>query len=38
MTTGNIFFLAIIPALAAALAGAGLGGFKRSAALKERVA
>ena len=37
MTTGNIFFLAIIPALAAALAGAGLGGFKRPA-LKERVA
>jgi AAHS family 4-hydroxybenzoate transporter-like MFS transporter len=38
MTTGNVFILAVIPALVASLAGAALGGFRRSAALKERVA
>jgi len=38
MTTGNIFYLAVIPALVASLAGAALGGVRRSAASKERVA
>jgi AAHS family 4-hydroxybenzoate transporter-like MFS transporter len=38
MTTGNIFYMAVIPALAAALAGAALGGQKRAPALKQGVA
>jgi len=38
MSTGNIFYLAVIPALVASLAGAALGGLKRPPALKEGVA
>jgi AAHS family 4-hydroxybenzoate transporter-like MFS transporter len=38
MSTGNIFYLAIVPALAAALAGAALGGVKHASALKQGVA
>jgi AAHS family 4-hydroxybenzoate transporter-like MFS transporter len=38
MSTGNIFYLAVIPALVASLAGAALGGLRRSPSLKEGVA
>jgi len=38
MSTENIFYLAVIPALIASLAGAALGGLKRAPALKEGVA
>ena len=38
MSTADIFYLAVIPALIAALAGVALGGLKRSPALKEGVA
>jgi AAHS family 4-hydroxybenzoate transporter-like MFS transporter len=36
MSTENIFYLAVIPALCASLAGAALGGFHRPAAVKQR--
>src|SRR5262249_7836714 len=40
VSTGNIFYMAVIPALAAALAGAAFGGLKRTPApaLKQRAA
>ena len=38
MTTGNIFYMAVVPALVASLAGAALGGLKRAPALKQGVA
>jgi AAHS family 4-hydroxybenzoate transporter-like MFS transporter len=38
MTTGNIFYMAVIPALIAAAAGAAFGSLKRSPVLTERVA
>jgi AAHS family 4-hydroxybenzoate transporter-like MFS transporter len=38
MSTQNIFYLAVIPAVCAALAGAALGGLRRPVALKEGAA
>jgi len=38
VSTGNIFYMAVIPALAAALAGAAFGGLKQRPALKQGVA